>query len=63
MTKKSPAIDNVLTSICGISRQDAEKQSICTLCKLRIVGFSDALSEKEYQISGMCQDCQDKIFR
>lgn len=24
--------------------------------------FKDALSKKEYSISGLCQDCQDKVF-
>lgn len=24
--------------------------------------FRDSLSEKEYTISGLCQDCQDKVF-
>jgi len=24
--------------------------------------FRDALSKKEYSISGLCQDCQDKVF-
>ena len=24
--------------------------------------FRDDLSRKEYSISGMCQDCQDKVF-
>lgn len=28
-----------------------------------IGGFRDALSEKEYRISGMCQKCQDEFFR
>lgn len=25
--------------------------------------FRDALSYKEFQISGLCQDCQDKVFK
>lgn len=24
--------------------------------------FKDELSKKEFEISGMCQDCQDKFF-
>lgn len=31
-------------------------------CGKPINGFRDALSRKEYQISGLCQDCQDSIF-
>ena len=37
---------------------------ICPLCMKGINedSFRDALSRREYGISGMCQECQDKIF-
>jgi len=40
-----------------------EKQ-ICPLCdkKVNINDFRDNLSIKEFTISGLCQECQDKIF-
>ena len=59
---KSNKIESLLTSINGISRQEAEKQQICTWCKNPITGFKDSLSEREYQISGFCQSCQDNTF-
>ena len=31
-------------------------------CGKPIKGFKNALSEKEFKISGLCQECQDKIF-
>ena len=31
-------------------------------CGKEIKGFRDTLSSKEYSISGLCQDCQDKVF-
>ena len=34
----------------------------CTICKKEIKGFKDPRSIKEYKISGMCQECQDKTF-
>ena len=34
----------------------------CACCAFPVTEFSDELSEKEYSISGMCQDCQDKVF-
>ena len=34
----------------------------CPFCKQAIGEFRDALSRKEYSISGLCQKCQDKIF-
>ena len=61
-TQKSQGIEDLLTSIAGISRQAAAKQGICTWCKKPIDGFRDDLSEKEWDISGMCQECQDKSF-
>lgn len=61
-TQKSKAIDDLLTSINGISRQGAAALGICTWCKKPIDGFRDELSEKEYHISGFCQNCQDKTY-
>ena len=61
-TIKSNTIESILTSINGISRQDAEHQKVCTWCKKPITGFKDSLSQREYQISGFCQSCQDDIF-
>jgi hypothetical protein len=34
----------------------------CPCCKSDIGPFRDALSKKEYSISGMCQSCQDAVF-
>lgn len=34
----------------------------CPVCKSPIGDFRDALSRKEYEISGMCQKCQDDFF-
>ncbi len=36
----------------------------CTICREEIIGeWKDDLSWKEYNISGMCQKCQDKFFK
>lgn len=35
---------------------------ICPLCNKEIGSFRDAISVREYQISGLCQECQDKFF-
>jgi hypothetical protein len=34
----------------------------CVICGGDAIEFKDALSVKEYGISGMCQECQDKTF-
>ena len=40
------------------------QESKCVACKqpIKEEDFRDALSKKEYTISGMCQKCQDKVF-
>lgn len=40
------------------------QQNLCPFCgeKIRMISFRDALSVKEYQISGLCQQCQDDFF-
>lgn len=42
------------------------KSRVCALCTpIKFVTFDDFrddLSRKEYTISGMCQQCQDKVF-
>ena len=61
-TKKSKEIEDLLTNMAGISRQEAAEKHICTWCKNPITEFKDELSKKEYRISGMCQKCQDDTF-
>lgn len=34
----------------------------CPCCKQFVTKFRDPLSKKEFEISGLCQKCQDKIF-
>jgi hypothetical protein len=40
----------------------ADKPYCAFACAEPNVQFTDALSRKEYQISGLCQNCQDKMF-
>ena len=36
----------------------------CPACdgKIDLSSFRDAISKREFEISGLCQKCQDKIF-
>jgi len=34
----------------------------CPTCQGEIGPFRDAISQKEFGISGMCQGCQDSVF-
>lgn len=44
------------------SRQQSIADNICNLCGEQILSFRDEVSEKEYRISAMCQNCQDDLF-
>jgi hypothetical protein len=61
-TAKSPEIEAVLTAIAGTSRQDAATRQVCVACRGTARVFRDSLSRREYQISGLCQPCQDAVF-
>jgi CRISPR/Cas system-associated protein Cas10 (large subunit of type III CRISPR-Cas system) len=61
-TKKSNEINKVLSKIAGTPREEAITERRCTLCGKPAVSFDDALSEKEFKISGLCQLCQDEMF-
>jgi len=34
----------------------------CPFCSKKITNFRNEISLKEYQISGLCQKCQDEVF-
>jgi hypothetical protein len=37
-------------------------KGICPTCDGPVTEFKDAISRKEFTISGMCQACQDSVF-
>lgn len=43
----------------GKELKDAGK---CPTCEQPVGEFRDALSRKEFGVSGMCQKCQDSVF-
>lgn len=50
----------------GFGKQvDLVKEGKCPWCeaKINIKDFKDELSLKEYNISGLCQKCQDEFFK
>lgn len=38
------------------------REGHCTDCGENLVGFNDILSKREWEISGMCQECQNQTF-
>lgn len=63
---KSPEIENFIDSFArgafGRERTQSIKNDVCTICGEPAVEFEDELSKREYEISGMCQICQNKVF-
>lgn len=62
---KDSTIDNFLKQTFGVDRKASITNNVCALCQRQIdpkTEFTDALSAKEFTISGMCQSCQNKIF-
>ena len=66
-TKKSPVINAALSELAGRDRVTTIGRGGCMTCdkidEMTAEDFRDALSVKEYRISGMCQECQDSVFR
>ena len=58
-----PDTNKPAAAILPFWKENAE-QGLCTTCGARIHAsrFMNDISKKEYSISGMCQDCQDKTF-
>jgi len=50
------AIEHIFFSNESISEDN------CTICNQRVTGFKNLISKQEYEISGMCQACQNDIF-
>ncbi len=63
---KTPSMERLLEEmgqeIFGRSRSLAEAGAQCICCGKPATEFRDELSRREYQISRLCQVCQDKVF-
>ena len=57
-------VSNPSTKLQELRREIIKKTQLrnCTWCKTQVKKFKDQISVKEYFISGLCQDCQDKTF-
>lgn len=63
-THKAPVIAALLENLTSRSTSIAADRCIPKPigCDGPATTFRDALSAREYQISGMCQNCQDTVF-
>jgi len=55
-------LDSLSKISFGRTRTTSVVNNICVTCGKNASEFKDALSRKEYSISGMCQSCQDSVF-
>jgi len=64
-TQKTESMETFLSGISKALFGHARDEGVCVTCgseRVQENQFRDALSLREYQISRMCQDCQDQIF-
>jgi len=63
-TKKAPEINNLIDALnpAGFKRTTSIKMDMCSRCGEAATEFRDAVSRREYRISGWCQKCQDEMF-
>lgn len=56
--------DDMAKSIYGMTKAEALEKGICIDCKKPITeaSFYSPGGKREYQITGMCEHCYDKIF-
>jgi hypothetical protein len=63
---KSEAVETFINQAFNVDRAGSVEKNVCISKPIGCGGaadkFNDALSAKEYTISGLCQSCQDKIF-
>jgi len=53
---------NILHAMGFTDALDNIDAGLCPICAQPIGVFRDALSRKEFGISGLCQACQDRVF-
>jgi hydrogenase maturation factor len=61
MSEKSPQMRKAIEDLFP-GTANAISQRKCPICATPITSFRNALSLREYEISGMCQKCQDTVF-
>lgn len=55
-------VDEFAEDVYGTSATQALEQQVCVSCGSEAVTFRDSMSAREYQISALCQKCQDETF-
>jgi hypothetical protein len=58
----SEPVDAVARLAFGRSRTAARALAVCVSCAKPPQGFRDTTSAREWEISSLCQECQDSVF-
>ncbi len=58
---KSQEMENLLREFLP-SRKNMDERK-CVFCGVNADHFDDEISAREYEISGLCQSCQNKVFK
>lgn len=60
---RTPAMQQALNDLFPEQERNV-RLGLCASCGCNpsIQGFEDALSRKEFEISGLCQKCQNEVF-
>lgn len=64
MIERDPTIQNFIDTLFP-KEADRIKEGKCPFCGKQInveTEFRDPLSKREFEISGLCQSCQDNVF-
>ncbi|MBU3895913.1 hypothetical protein KKG36_01160 [Patescibacteria group bacterium] len=56
------ALDVISQKFFGRPRKISIEDAKCVVCGREALSFKDELSAKEFDISGLCQTCQDNTF-
>lgn len=59
---KQTLVEEVSMELFGTTPDKAKRQEVCVMCKKSVGKFKDQRSQREYEISSLCQVCQDLIF-
>lgn len=62
MTSKNAVVDSVAETFYGRTLAESLGARICVKCGTGVGQLRDGRSAAEYQLSGLCQACQDAVF-
>lgn len=59
---KSKEMNRIIFELTGIDVNNSITNGVCPSCNKPVGEFRDELSQREFEISGLCQECQDGVF-